>query len=272
MSPTLCREINRRSRSWGSRAGSRSGRSLMATPPLTASGQANGIARGRSSRRSAAPQCRKWRMPVKTMAMPRSSAAAITSSSRIEPPGWITAVAPASPPASRPSAKGKKASEATTRALRAAVRLARRLGRLARLPGGDARGIDPAHLAGADADGGAVLGIDDGVGLDVLGDAEGEQHVGDLAARSARAWSPPSDRRRRPGRCRGSGPGSRRRPSAGRGPAPRDRAGRRSPAGADSSCAASQPRPPPARSTGAITTSTNSSAIASAVGAHRAAG
>ena len=52
-------------------------------------------------------------MPVKTMARPASSAAAMTSSSRTEPPGWITAVAPASTAASRPSAKGKKASEAT---------------------------------------------------------------------------------------------------------------------------------------------------------------
>ena len=32
-------------------------------------------------------QCRKWRMPVNTMAMPASFAAAITSSSRMEPPG-----------------------------------------------------------------------------------------------------------------------------------------------------------------------------------------
>ena len=38
----------------------------------------------------------------------------MTSSSRIEPPGWITAVAPASAAASSPSAKGKKASDATT--------------------------------------------------------------------------------------------------------------------------------------------------------------
>ena len=35
-------------------------------------------------------------MPVNTIARSRSSAAAITSASRIEPPGWITAVAPAS--------------------------------------------------------------------------------------------------------------------------------------------------------------------------------
>ena len=38
----------------------------------------------------------------------------MTSSSRIEPPGWITAVAPASIAASSPSANGKNASEATT--------------------------------------------------------------------------------------------------------------------------------------------------------------
>ncbi len=38
----------------------------------------------------------------------------MTSSSRTEPPGWMTAVAPASAAVTRPSAKGKKASEATT--------------------------------------------------------------------------------------------------------------------------------------------------------------
>ena len=47
------------------------------------------------------------------MAMPRSSAAAITSSSRTLPPGWITAAAPASASASSPSRKGKNASDAT---------------------------------------------------------------------------------------------------------------------------------------------------------------
>ena len=59
-------------------------------------------------------QWRKCRMPVSTMAMPALSAAAITSPSRIEPPGWMTAVAPAAMAASRPSANGKNASEATT--------------------------------------------------------------------------------------------------------------------------------------------------------------
>ena len=32
-------------------------------------------------------QCRKWRTPVKTIASLRSSAAAMTSASRTEPPG-----------------------------------------------------------------------------------------------------------------------------------------------------------------------------------------
>ena len=50
---------------------------------------------------------------MKTIARPAASAAAMTSSSRIEPPGWITALAPASAAASRPSANGKNASEAT---------------------------------------------------------------------------------------------------------------------------------------------------------------
>jgi hypothetical protein len=32
-------------------------------------------------------QCRKWRMPVKTMAMPAALAASMTRASRTEPPG-----------------------------------------------------------------------------------------------------------------------------------------------------------------------------------------
>ena len=110
-------------------------------------------------------------MPVKTMARPRSSAAAITSSSRIEPPGWMTAVAPASAAAIKPSAKGKNASEATTEPL---ARLSLRPAAFAASCAFQAAmraEFDAAHLAGADADGGAVLGVDDGVRLDVLGDA-----------------------------------------------------------------------------------------------------
>src|SRR5882672_3623442 len=59
-------------------------------------------------------QCRKCRTPVNTMASPSSSAAAITSSSRTLPPGWITAFAPARATTSTPSRNGKNASDATT--------------------------------------------------------------------------------------------------------------------------------------------------------------
>ena len=127
-------------------------------------------------------------MPVKTIASPASSAAAITSSSRIEPPGWITAVAPASAAASRPSAKGKKASDATAEPIvRGSPQPALSAASLAFQAAIRAR-FQPVHLAGADAGGDAVLGIDDGVRLDVLGDGPGEQAVGQLLARSARAW------------------------------------------------------------------------------------
>ena len=64
--------------------------------------------------REALAQWRKWRMPVNTMATPAASAAATTSASRIDPPGWITAVAPAEMAACSPSANGKNASDATT--------------------------------------------------------------------------------------------------------------------------------------------------------------
>ena len=45
---------------------------------------------------------------------------------------------------------------------------------------GDARGVHAAHLAGADADGLTVLGVDDGVGFDELGHFPGEDQVVDL--------------------------------------------------------------------------------------------
>src|SRR5688572_15591296 len=49
--------------------------------------------------------------------------------------------------------------------------------RLLRLEHRDACAVEAAHLAGADAEGGAVAHEDDGVGLDELGDAPGEQKV-----------------------------------------------------------------------------------------------
>ena len=61
------------------------------------------------------------------------------------------------------------------------LRLARRFGGVRRLEGGDAGAVHPAHLAGADAHRGAVPGVDDGVGLHVLGHLEGELEVGQLA-------------------------------------------------------------------------------------------
>src|SRR5690349_6314826 len=51
-------------------------------------------------------------MPVNTMHMPCSSAAAITSSSRLLPPGWTMALMPYSAATSMPSRNGKNASEA----------------------------------------------------------------------------------------------------------------------------------------------------------------
>src|SRR5262249_2839338 len=52
-------------------------------------------------------QCRKCRTPVISMAAPSASAARMTSSSRLLPPGWTTARAPAFTASSSPSGNGK---------------------------------------------------------------------------------------------------------------------------------------------------------------------
>ena len=85
-------------------------------------------------------------MPVNTIAMPRSSAAAITSASRMLPPGWMTAAAPAvgddvEAVAERKERVGRhhRARRATSPAFCALIAAMR------------AR-IDAAHLAGADAE------------------------------------------------------------------------------------------------------------------------
>jgi hypothetical protein len=124
-------------------------------------------------------QCRKWRAPVNTIVSPCSLAAAITSSSRIEPPGWMTALAPAAARTSIPSRNGKKASEATHRAGQVEA------GAL-RLAGGNSGRVDAAHLAGTNAQGHAAATEDDGIGLDELGDAIGEKQVFDLRSLGAR--------------------------------------------------------------------------------------
>ena len=68
-------------------------------------------------------------MPVNTMAIPAESAAAMTSSSRIDPPGWISAVTPASIAASTPSANGKTVGKGDVDALRFYIDARAKLGR-----------------------------------------------------------------------------------------------------------------------------------------------
>jgi len=80
----------------------------------------------------------------------------------------------------------QNASDATTEPRVAGTASPAAVGRILRLEGGDARRVDPAHLPGADADGGAVLDVDDGVRLDVLGDPEGKAQVASSCAVGAR--------------------------------------------------------------------------------------
>ena len=87
--------------------------------------------------------------------MPALAAAAVTSSSRTDPPGCTIAFTPASVSVSSPSGNGKNASDAATAPLHAVA------GPLHRQPGG----VDPVDLTHAHADGGAVGGDDDRVGL-----------------------------------------------------------------------------------------------------------
>ena len=143
-------------------------------------------------RLSRVAQCRKWRRPVKTIAVPASFAAAMTSSSRTEPPGWMAALTPAPKATFGPSSNGKNASEA-----RAAPSA-----RLAGLLDGDPDGVDPAHLPGADPDRREVL----------------RRARWRSSARSARSA------RRRGGRpTRAFRAASRSRPACRRGPRPRGR-------------------------------------------------
>ena len=135
---------------------------------------------------------------MNTIASPASSAAAITSSSRIDPPGWITAVAPASTAASSPSANGKNASEATAEPIvRGSAQPALSAASFAFHAAMRAL-FEAVHLPRADARGRAVLRIDDRVRLDVLGDGPGEAAVGQFLRRSARAWSRPVSSPSRP--------------------------------------------------------------------------
>src|SRR6202035_4154639 len=59
-------------------------------------------------------QCLKWRSPVRTIATPAASAAAIASLSFTDPPGWTIARTPARAATSTPSGYGKNPSLAST--------------------------------------------------------------------------------------------------------------------------------------------------------------
>ena len=115
-------------------------------------------------------------MPVNTIAMPRSSAAAITSSSRMLPPGWITAVAPSSATTSRPSRNGKNASDATTEPASERPAFA---ALIAAMRAESTRLIWPAPTPSVRP----VAAIHDRVGFHELGHAPGEQQVARLLRR-----------------------------------------------------------------------------------------
>ena len=125
--------------------------------------------------------------------MPCSSAAAITSASRTEPPGCTIARTPASAAWSTPSRKGKKASEPSAEPCVAWPRVRR-------LVDGEERRVDARHLAGADADRRAVAREHDRVRLHARHGAPREQQIATLLVRRLRASS------RRSTRCRRSTP------------------------------------------------------------------
>ena len=133
-------------------------------------------------------QCRKWRTPVKTMATPCASAAAITSSSRMLPPGWTMAVAPAAIASSRPSGNGKNASLAEHRAARARCRAARR----ARARCGPARRATSARRRAPSVR--SAVAKHDRVRLDVLHDPPGEGERAQLVGGRAPLGHAPAPR------------------------------------------------------------------------------
>ena len=141
---------------------------------------------GSGARRSAPSPCRARRR--------RRS----TSSSRIEPPGWMTASAPALAASSTPSRNGKNASEATTEPASGARALRDR----------DPHRIDARHLAGADPERAPVAGEHDRVRLDVLGDAPREVEIAQLGG-GRRRFEATCPSAAAGGSRRASGPGSR---------------------------------------------------------------
>ena len=202
-----------------------------------------------------AAQWKKCRSPVRYIVTPAAVAAAMTSSSRIDPPGCTTARTPAAISTSSPSANGKNASEAATAPGAPVPRPGHRQ------PGR----VDPVHLAHADADGGAAGGQQDRVGLHRPAGPPGEGQVGERRRRRPACRRPAS---RSTGRRRRRRPGPRSAPA----PPPRDLAqldgSRRWPsalAAAGRSSCGSAPRTRPSSNAGATTTSVNTSASCSAI-------
>ena len=131
-------------------------------------------------------QCRKCRTPVNTMAMPCVVGGLDHLIVAHRAAGLDHRRGAGLDRHQQPIGEGEKGVGGDHRAFGQRRRELHFLRGILRLARGDARGIDTAHLPGADADGGAVLGIDDGVRLHVLGDAEGETQVGKfLLARRA---------------------------------------------------------------------------------------
>ena len=117
-----------------------------------------------------------------TITAPAASTAAMTSSSRTLPPGWMNALTPASSSTEMLSANGKKASDAQTAPPTGADGLLDR----------EARRVDARLLARADADRRQAAREHDRVRVDVLGDTPREQQVAPLRLGGRLARSRPA--------------------------------------------------------------------------------
>ena len=127
-------------------------------------------------------------MPVNTMATPGSSAALMTSWSRTEPPGWMTAVAPAST-APEDHRRREERVGCDHRAFGQRCGKTGGLGGVFSLAGRDARRstrlICPAPMPTV----APIFRVDDGVRLHMLGDREGEAADRAFRLRSAAVLS-----------------------------------------------------------------------------------
>ena len=120
-------------------------------------------------------QCLKCRRPVKIIAAPASDTAAITSSSRFEPPGWMKAAIPASSASLGPSGEREEG-------IRGEHRAVERVAELACLQDRDPHGVHPTHLPRPDSQRVASTREHDRVRGHVLRDAPCEEKVVPLPA------------------------------------------------------------------------------------------